>query len=160
MGQAVSLTQEGSERRGNFFQSRAEQGQVLRTVVSSRARLELKVGASPEDPPTLISALGFTVEELFYVDSAGKVWTLTAPLSTGQSATLTASDASAQRLRWEAMIEPAVDSLRTALKRSPRDQRSFFIAKAAKAPGFTLETLPSIRWEDDRVVVFGPVAQP
>lgn len=160
MGQAVSLTQEGSERRGNFFQSRAEQGQVLRTVVSSRARLELKVGASPEDPPILISALGFTVEELFYVDSTGKVWRLTAPLSTGQSATLTASDASAQRLRWEAMIEPAVNSLRNPLKRTIRDQRSFFIAKAAKAPGFTLETLPSIRWEDDQVVVFGPVAQP
>ena len=160
MGQAVSLTQEGTERRGNFFQSRAEQGQVLRAVVSSRARIELKAGASPEAPPTLISALGFTVEELFYVDADGKWWTLTVPLSTGQSATLTASDASAQRLRWEAMIEPAVDSLRNQLKRTIRDQRSFFIAKAAKAPGFTLETLPSIRWEDDRVVVFGPVVSP
>ncbi len=160
MGQAVSLTQEGAERRGNFFQSRAEQGQVLRAVVSSRARIELKAGASPEAPPTLISALGFTVDELFYVDGTGKWWTLTAPLSTGQSATLSASDDSAQRLRWEAMIAPAVDSLRDQLKRSAKDQRSFFIAKAAKAPGFTLETLPSIRWEDDQVVVFGPVASP
>ena len=160
MGQAVSLTTEGAERRGNFFQSRAEQGQVLRTVVSSRSRIELKAGASLEDPPTVISALGFTVDELFYVDGTGKWWTLTTPLSTGQSATLSASDDSAQRQRWEAMIEPAVDSLRDQLKRCAKDQRSFFIAKAAKAPGFTLETLPSIRWEEDRIVVFGPVALP
>ncbi len=160
LGQAVNLTQEGVERRGNFFQSRAEQGQVLRAVVSSRARIELKAGDSPEAPPTLISALGFTVDELFYTDAAGKVWTLTAPLGTGQSATLTASDASAQRLRWDAVTAPAVTSLRADLRRSARNKRSFFIAKAAQAPGFTLETLPAIRWEDDRVVVFGPVAQP
>ncbi|MEZ5387295.1 MAG: hypothetical protein R3F13_17435 [Prosthecobacter sp.] len=160
LGQAVNLTQEGTGRTGNFFQSRAEQGQVLRAAVSTRARIELKTGTAPDAPPTLISALGFTVDELHYVDAAGREWRLEAPLVTGRSATLVASDASARRMRSEAMFNPAVKSLRAQLTRATNNQRSFFIAKAAGAPGFMLETLPSIRWEDDCVVVFGPVLQP
>lgn len=158
--QAINLTQDGRERRGNYFQSRAEQGQVMRATVSTRARLELKTGATAEDAPTLISALGFTVDELFYVDATGNYWMLKEPLSTGQSATLVKTDASAQRMQWEAATTPAVESLRNQISQATRNQRSFFVAKAKQAPGFTLETLPSIRWEDDRVVVFGPVATP
>jgi len=160
LGQAVNLTQEGAERRGNFFQSRAEQGQALRAVVSTRARLELKADAAPDAPPTMVSALGFTVKELYYTDASGAEWRLKEPLSTGQSATLVKCDASSRRLNIEAMIRPAVESLRTQISNATRIQRSFFIAKAAKAPGFTLETLPSIRWEEDQIVVFGPVASP
>ncbi|MDB6005298.1 MAG: hypothetical protein JWR15_2285 [Prosthecobacter sp.] len=158
--QPTSLTQEGRERRGNFFQSRAEQGQVLRASVSTRARLELKAGAAPDAPPTLISALGFTVDELFYTDAAGGDWRLENPLSTGQSATLVKADESARRLAREAAIQPAVQSLRDQLATAIKDRHSFFIAKARSAPGFTLDTLSSIRWEDDRIVVFGQVTQP
>ena len=158
--QPADLTQDGRERRGNFFQSRAEQGQALRAAVSTRARLELKVGAAPDAAPTLISALGFTVEELFYTDAAGAQWRLEKPLSTGQSATLVKADHSAQRLWCEAAFDPAVDSLRNLLTTTTTNRRSFFVAKARQAPDFTLDTLSSIRWEDDRIVVFGPVTQP
>lgn len=158
--QSASLTQDGRERRGNFFQSRAEQGQALRAAVSTRARLELKSGAAPDAAPTLISALGFTVDELIYTDAAGARWRLEKPLSTGQSATLVKTDDSAQRLWCEAAVNPAVDSLRIALNNATANRRSYFIAKARQAPDFTLDTLSSIRWEDDRIVVFGPVTQP
>ncbi len=158
--QPTSLTQEGRERRGNFFQSRAEQGQVLRAAISTRARLELKAGAALDAAPTLISALGFTVDELFYTDTSGAQWRLEKPLSTGQSATLVKADDSAHRLWRAAAIQPAVQSLHDQLATAGKDRRSFFIAKARSAPDFTLETLSSIRWEDDRIVVFGPVTQP
>lgn len=157
--QSANLTQDGRERRGNFFQSRAEQGQVLRAAVSTRARLELKA-AAPDAAPTLISALGFTVDELFYTDAEGAQWRLEKPLSTGQSATLVKTDDSAQRLWWEAAVNPAVDSLRNSLYNTTMHRRAFFVAKARQAPDFTLDTLSSIRWEDDRIVVFGPVTQP
>lgn len=158
--QPADLTQDGRERRGNFFQSRAEQGQVLRAAVSTRARLELKAGAAPDAAPTLISALGFTVEELFYTDASGAHWRLEKPLSTGQSATLVITDAKT-KIPWLAdAVNPAVDSLRNSLNNSTTNRRSFFIAKARSAPDFTLDTLSSIRWEDDRIVVFGPVTQP
>ncbi|WP_395747240.1 hypothetical protein [Prosthecobacter sp.] len=158
--QPADLTQDGRERRGNFFQSRAEQGQALRAAVSTRARMELKAGAAPDAPPTLISALGFTVEELFYTDAAGAHWRLEKPLGTGQSATLLKADDSAQRLWREAAFDPAVSSLKTSLIRATTDRRPFFVAKARQAPDFTLDTLSSIRWENDRIVVFGPVTQP
>lgn len=159
-GQPTNLIQDGQERRGNFFQSRAEQGQVLRAAVSTRARLELKTGAAPDAAPTLISALGFTVEELFYTDAAGAHWRLEKPLSTGQSATLVKADAVAKNPWLDAALDPAVSSLRKVLNDATTNRRSFFIAKARKAPDFTLGTLSSIRWEDDRIVIFGPVAQP
>ncbi len=158
--QSASLTQDGRERRGNFFQSRAEQGQVLRAAVSTRARLELKSGAAPDAAPTLISALGFTVDELFYTDAAGAHWRLEKPLSTGQSATLVKTDATTKNPWLDDAVNPAVDSLRISLNNTTTNRRSFFVAKARKAPDFTLDTLSSIRWEDDRIVVFGPVTQP
>jgi hypothetical protein len=159
-GQPANLTQEGRARRGNFFQSRAEQGQVLRAAVSTRARLELKAGAAPDAPPTLISALGFTVDELFYTDAAGTHWRLEKPLSTGQSATLVKADDSSQRMWRESAILPAVEGLRSQLADAIKDRRSCFIATAHQAPDFTLDTLSSIRWADDHIVVFGPVTQP
>jgi hypothetical protein len=159
-GQPASLTQDGRERRGNFFQSRAEQGQVLRAAVSTRARLELKAGAAPDAAPTLISALGFTVDELFYTDAAGSHWRLEKPLSTGQSATLVKTDATTKNPWLNEAVNPAVDTLKAVINRATTDQRSFFVAKARQAPDFTLDTLSSIRWEDDRIVVFGPVTQP
>ncbi|WP_395738417.1 hypothetical protein [Prosthecobacter sp.] len=159
-GQPANLTQEGRARRGNFFQSRAEQGQVLRAAVSTRARLELKAGAAADAPPTLISALGFTVDELFYTDAAGAHWRLEKPLATGRSATLVQADDSSLRLWREAALKPAVDSLRSQLADACKARRSFFVARAHQAPDFTLDTLSSIRWVDDHVVVFGPVTQP
>jgi hypothetical protein len=60
----------------------------------------------------------------------------------------------------EAAVNPAVDSLRNLLTTTTTNRRSFFVAKARQAPDFTLDTLSSIRWEDDRIVVFGPVTQP
>ena len=159
-GQSAQLTQSGLQRSGNYFQSRAEQGQVLRAAVSTRARLELKKGAAEDSAPILVSALGFTVEDVFYADAKGGVWMLKEPLATGQSATLVKSDAAAQRTLWEKATQPAAASLRYDLRVAALNQRSFFTARAKAAPGFILDTLPSIRWQDDQILVFGPVAQP
>ena len=59
--QTAQLRLTGREHGGNYFQSRAEQGQILRAAVSTRARVELKAGLAADAPPEIISALGFTV---------------------------------------------------------------------------------------------------
>lgn len=158
--QAVDLTQEGRDRRGSYFQSRAEQGQTMRAVIPTRARVELKAGAVAGEAPALISALGFTVEELIYVDAAGDSWKLKEPLGTGQSATLVKTDAPVKDLWKKADFAPAQKDLLRQLENTTSDRRSFFIAKTSKAADFTLDTLPAIRWQEDQIVVFGPVAQP
>lgn len=155
--QPVTLRQEGVQRGGNFFQSRAEQAQLIKAAVSTRARLELQPSASPEGPPELVSALGFTVEEMFYVDAAGKVWSLTGPLATGQKATLT-SATMAQLNDWFTQKRGplALRSLGDFLE-SPSNH---FFASAHSAPGFTQDTLTSIHWGQNEVLVHGSLPPP
>ncbi|MEQ1748446.1 MAG: hypothetical protein ABL974_03425 [Prosthecobacter sp.] len=156
--QSVQLSQEGTQRGGNYFQSRAEQGQILRAVVSTRSRLELKAGLPADAAPEIISALGFTLDTLFYVDAKGLVWKATQALSTGQQVKLVRSDEAALRESWKEVSALTEGRIIRGIHSSLA--RSTFFATASQAPDFTLETLTSIRWKQDHVAVFGLLAQP
>lgn len=160
--QAAQLSQEGSQRSGNYFQSRAEQGQILRAAISTRARLELKAGLPANAPPEIISALGFTLDSLFYVDAQGKVWKATQSLATGQQVKLVESDEVTLRLAWTNLVKLSEGQTLRRLEKRVHGTlaRSTFFATAKQAPDFTLDTLKSIRWNQDHVAVFGPLAQP
>ncbi len=154
---SLQLYQNGTRHSGAFFQSRAEQGHLLRAAVSTRARLELKTGLPADAAPQLISALGFTASEVFYVDTDGKVWKATGPVATGQVITCTPSDASTLKKWWEVACAKAGETTLNRLKTQVSSPRGVFFATAKAAPGFALDTLESIRWADDQVVVFGTV---
>jgi len=160
--QPAQLSQEGSLRGGNYFQSRAEQGQMLRAAVSTRARLEMKNGLAADAAPEVISALGFSIDDLFYVDEKGTVWRAKGTLATGQQVKLNRSDRSTLRTILEDPIKLSgghtIGRLKGMINGTP--PRSTFFAIAKAAPGFTIDTLTSIRWQQDRVVVFGTLAQP
>ena len=160
--QPAQLSQEGSARGGNYFQSRAEQGQILRAVVSSRARLEMKTGLAADAAPEVISALGFSIDDLFYVNANGGVWRAKGALATGQQVKLTKSDSSTLRSIIEDPIKLSGGHTRSRLMGliNGTPSRNTFFAIAKAAPGFAIDTLPSIRWQQDRVVVFGSLAQP
>lgn len=160
--QPAQLSQEGSLRGGNYFQSRAEQGQMLRSVISTRARLEMKNGLVAGAAPEVISALGFSIDDLFYVDEKGTIWRAKGTLATGQQVKLTQSDSSTLRTILEDPIKLSGGHTVGRLKDliSGTLPRSTFFAIAKAAPGFTIDTLTSIRWQQDRVVVFGTLAQP
>lgn len=160
--QAVQLTEAGSQRSGNFFQSRAEQGQSIRAVVSTRARLELKKGLAEDAAPEIISALGFTVDTLFYKDAKGAVWQAEAPLVTGQQVKLVSAAQAALSMACNKMaqLSEGQNKLRIEALGHGGLDRGCFVALASAAPPFTFETLPSIRWNEDHVMVFGPVIQP
>jgi len=159
--QATQLMQAGSQRTGNFFQSRAEQGQILRCVVSTRARLELKAGLPEGAEPEIISALGFTINELFYVDEKGDVWRAKGSLATGQQVKLSRSDVAALRSSTKALMDLAegepLERLSKMMNQTP--PRGSFFAIAASAPELTIETLAAIRWQKDHVLVFGPLSK-
>jgi hypothetical protein len=150
----------GLEISGSLFQSRAEQAHALQAVVSTRARVELKPSTQAGAKPVLVSALGFPVEQLFYVDSEGKVWKSNARVEVGSDAVLTASSIQELRDWWKAERELAGHSGKRHALAKAVDSRDVFFATGAAAPGFLQETLPSIRWDDDRVIVFGPIHQP
>lgn len=162
--QSAQLVLAGNDRSGNYFQSRAEQGQILRAAVSSRARVELKAGTGTgmENPPEVISTLAFPLEELFYVDAKGIVWTSTGAVQTGHATRLVASDGSALRARWEEIVGPSGGNTRDRLTRYVNGTlpKNTFFARATRADEFVLPTLDSIRWAEDQVALFGPVALP
>lgn len=156
--QSAKLSQEGSQRGGNYFQSRAEQGQILHAVISTRARLELKGGLPADAAPEIISALSFTLDTLFYVDARGLVWRAEQPLGAGQQVKLVHSDEYALKQSWSEIARLSEGRITQPINHTTA--RSTFFATASQAPGFTLDTLPSIRWNQDHVALFGPVAQP
>lgn len=160
--QSVTLSQEGRLRAGNFFQSRAEQGQILRAVVPTRARLEVKLASSPEAPPQLVSALGFTLSELFYVDAEGGVWHSDQILTTGQQARLQKSDATTLRKTWKEFVNLSEGQNLRRMEAAGLDTlpRNSFFATATEAPDLILPTLPAIRWKPDLIAVFGRVTTP
>ncbi|MES2598153.1 MAG: hypothetical protein V4662_22655 [Verrucomicrobiota bacterium] len=160
--QPAQLAQNGSSRSGNYFQSRAEQGQILRAAVSTRGRLELKSGLAADAAPEVISALGFTLSELFYIDGSGMVWRSSGAVATGRQVKLFASDAATLRGSLYEFAELSDGAQRSGLSRlmNGRLPRNTFLASAKAAPGFTQDTLSSIRWQEDKVLVFGPLKQP
>lgn len=159
--QPAKLSQAGSQRGGNFFQSRAEQAQVLRSLISTRARLELKTGLPADAEPQIISALGFTVDELYYVDAQGRFWQLKTALATGQQAQLKATTmAEVSKNMAKTLKHLQGEPKRRVSELLGNKTRSMFFALAGAAPGFTLDTLSSIRWQQDKVLVFGDLKQP
>lgn len=155
--QPTNLTQNGSSRGGNFFQSRAEQAQMIRTAVSTRARLEVQPPATPGEAPSVVSALGFTVEEMFFVASDGSLWKNQSPLATGQKASLAKAEMKELRSWWD---ENRKASEMAALKDLISHPQNHFFAKAKHAPDFVQDTLSSIRWHEDAILVYGSITPP
>lgn len=155
--QPVNLTLKGASHSGNYFQSRAEQAQMIRMAISTRARLEVQPGATPEAAPILVSALGFTVDEMFYADAQGSLWMLKAPLATGQKAELIKTESKTLKEWWNKHKAGSKMKRLDHLMAHPEDH---FFATAARAPGFTLDTLSSIRWQKDEILIYGSITPP
>ena len=160
--QGVTLSQDDRLRSGNYFQSRAEQGQILRAVVPTRARLEVKPAASTGAAPQIISALGFTLSELFYIDAEGGVWHSDKTLATGQQAPLQKSDEPTLRKTWKAFVSLSEGQNQRRFEAPGLGQlpKNSFFGRVSEAPEMTLQTLPSIRWNPDIIAVFGRVTTP
>lgn len=160
--QAPHLYLEGARHGGTYFQSRVEQAHALRAVVPGRARLEMKAGLAAGAAPEIVSSLGFSIENLFYVDEAGAVWKAGQALDTGRSVKLQTSQAQElkKQLADHASLAAGALCIRLDDLLGSVPPKNFFVATAPRAPGFTLATLPSIDWKEDRVLVFGSLARP
>ncbi len=154
--QSVNLVQNGPSREGNFFQSRAEQAQMLHSVASTRARIERHPSSNPEEVPILVSALGFTLKELYYCDDKEQVWKLKSPLSTGQKAELEKVEKKEMENWWDEKVK---NQKVEGLNRLKYGSANHYFATAESAPDFTVETLTSISWQDN-VLVYGSITPP
>jgi hypothetical protein len=141
---------------GDWFQSRSEQGQLVRAIVPTRGRIELR---NTSGPPSLVSTFDFPVEKIYYRDHAGLYW-----YAEGIERGKAFDCREAQPAEVIHFVNEAKGKLSTrsrealeALSPVERGNRHF-IAVTSGAPG--IETFGGIDWKETRTYITGPVATP
>ena len=141
---------------GDWFQSRSEQGQLVRAIVPTRGRIEAR---SNGGPPTFLSTFDFPVETLYYRAPGGGLWRAD-KITPGKAFTC-------QEVLEGSTGEHALFFARALGSFSPRHQKALaplvnreghFVAVTTEAPG--IETLPGIKWQSTQTYITGPIAQP
>lgn len=142
--------QSGSHYFGDWFASRAVQGHFAEAIIPTRAEVRVLNSAllSESVPPILLSSLPVTLQEVRYLDDAGRSWH-GQNLKTGEQLTLRLVKPSAF---------PAKDIcgplLQTAMAKVA-GRKEHFWGVADDAP--FLQTLSSIRWKQQKAIYVGPV---
>ena len=144
--EAMRYNLDGDVFGGDWFQSRRELAHHLKSIRSTRARIEL--APQQGDAPTIVSSLGFDLKILFYTDAQGANWKAPSVVETGKRVTLEKTDGR----EWE----PFVGTNSTWVSKDALSQKNSFVALADSAPEFAIETHKGIRWQD-HVIVIGPV---
>jgi hypothetical protein len=150
--EASCLEVDGRVREGDWFASRSDQAYLLQTVRPSRAGIEWVGGGA--GPPAVISSIEVPLDRLFLIDDEGRYWTAS-DLGTGERKPLEPSDAAAYAA-WFKTIAADAGPIRRAALDAVRDRRGHAYAESARAGKVAIQTLPSIRWTDDRAAFVGP----
>jgi hypothetical protein len=141
---------------GDWFQSRSEQGQLVRAIIPTRGRIEAR---SNGGPPTFLSTFDFPIETLYYVAPGGGIWRAE-KITPGKAFTCQEVLGAADK-EHALFINTARDSF------TPRTRKAFaplatreghFVAMTTEGPG--IDTLKGIKWQTTRTYITGPVAQP
>lgn len=144
---------------GDWFQSRSEQGQLVRAIIPTRGRIEARsaVGA-----PSFLSTFDFEIETLFFHDDAGGIWRADG-ITPGKAFTCApTTPADFDNFAGTAAKSLSVRTRRPLDVRKPpsalQDRTNHFIAVTDAAPG--IGTFPGIKWQTTRTYITGPIARP
>ncbi len=154
----ASFSLSGKTWRGDWFQSRSEQGQFLQTVRPTRSRVEVKSPGRDGEPPELVSSLEFSIDEFYYRDAGGAVWKAptAGPFVGGEAIPLVASDEESLKSWWAEQISRLSAPSRKQSERLWKQPGHFFATSTDEDAGF-VETLGSIRWKEDFAVICGSI---
>lgn len=139
---------------GDWFQSRSEQAQLLTEIRSTRGRLELT--SAPDQPPALRSSFAYPLEEVYFRDANGTLFSSPEPLTTGGTAKLEVckfSDFNQSLARYDF----AHHALLTRPFTSSNLPRGHFFAFTRDSHAEFISTLTSITWPQQQSLVWGPV---
>lgn len=145
----VSSEEDGWKYSGDLFESRSEQGQLIRSVIPSREGLSLV--SRPGETPKLTSSFPYALGPVFFTDAEGKIWSVDT-IAPGESATLRESDIEKRSLGLDQAVSRFGESYQLVLQQMLQRKDSF-AALAEEAPG--VETHPSIDWRKSPVVITG-----
>jgi hypothetical protein len=158
-GDAPRLLRQTTETAdGDWFSSRSRQGQYLSVIRPSRARVEVlnsRAVREGSEAPILLSTLEEALTDVFYRDVRGGYWQVD-QLQVGERAVLRPSSREDYEVAWggERRRSLAVQQLPAdAFANHPHG----YVVGASGSPGARLiDTLPSIRWQREELVVLGP----
>ncbi len=160
-----SLRFAGKKMSGDFFRSRSEQGFAIRASRPTRARIEVRkpavlsqdvFDATQDTPPELFSSLAFSVEEFFYRDDFGRVWRTPdgATVDPGNPIPLEMAETDTL-VKWiKEASEPFGKAKGDSIRALNRKKNRFF-AVVKQPEQLLVETSPSIRWNNDFVLLTG-----
>jgi hypothetical protein len=135
--------------KGDWFQSRSKQGQLVTAVLPTRGRIE-----ATSDPGTVVSTFDFPIETLLIRDPTGQ-WQRGENIAKGKPAKLTPVDPTMVQPILNDTAKRFTDRNRAFLRRVA-DRKDSYIAFAKQAPA--VETHPGIDWKTDTVIT-GPIAR-
>jgi hypothetical protein len=141
---------------GDWFQSRSEQGHLVRAIVPTRGRIEARSDAGP---PTFLSTFDFPIQTLWFSDPSGGLWRAEG-IVPGKAFTCqqtTAADFTAFTAFTSEMAKSLSPRSRTAVAPLPA-RMGHFIAVTDAAPG--IDTFRGIQWQSTRAYITGPVVEP
>lgn len=152
-GKTFSLS--GTTWSGDWFQSRRTQAQLIKAIMPSRERVEIR---GDEQAPQALSTFSQPLNNFFYFDPRGGIW-FAAQLQPGKPANLALS--SMQKFAaWKKInsMEAAGGVIKEAIKAFDADPPGDkFFATTDSTP---LPTLDSLKWTQAGGVVFGEVLRP
>jgi hypothetical protein len=156
-GNSGNLKYNGKTYSGEWFLSRSEQAQMIETVRPTRSRIELRRAAAGDEAPELFSSVDFTLGSLHYIDDNGKVWKAKAEtIAAGQTIELE-SVARKEFSKWWERNTLAFSRTNGTRIRKLTDRKGSFFALSDDPKFGAIDTADSIRWKNDRAIVFGSV---
>jgi hypothetical protein len=138
---------------GDWFQSRSEQAQLIEAIRPGRGRFELKPGGGD---PVVVSSFPGKVEQFYYHDATGQPWVSQAPITAGASVTLQKTDKAAAEawLEQQLLMFPKGERGRVGASLQPG---SYFAFSSDPQSGL-MDSLKSIKWENDHILLHGRFA--
>jgi hypothetical protein len=125
---------------GDWFQSRSEQVHFIKSVTATRGRIE--ISGSP-DAPSAVSSFDFPLDSLFWRDATDQWWQAPSTVTTGTPTPLTKV--------------PSMDLSTFTDARAVSPKGRWFLATTSDPRAGLVDTLPSIRWERNDIILCGPV---
>jgi hypothetical protein len=139
---------------GEWFTSRSIQAHWLETIAPTRAEISLLNAAEVRGAgaaPVLVSSMAMPLDQVYFRDDRGGAWQVR-NMHTGEKMTL-------QRIASIPNLLPIESGQRLRdMWDQVKDQTGTFYAVTSD-PRALVETLPSIRWKDQRAIYLGPVAR-
>jgi hypothetical protein len=129
-----------TELSGDWFQSRSEQVHFIKSVTATRGRIEI---SGTPDAPSAVSSFDFPLDSLFWRDAADQWWQAPSTVTTGTPTPL-------------AKV-PAMDLSTFIVASAVSPKGRWFLATTSDPRAGLVDTLTSIRWERNDIILCGPV---